>query len=62
MEGDINPTPEKRKISEFVAEFISKKPRKVFILDEIRSDLYILAIFSRTYCDYNIGCPFKMIN
>ena len=31
MEGDINPTPEKRKISESETELIAKKPRKVFI-------------------------------
>ena len=33
MEGDINPTPEKRKISESETELIAKKPRKVLILE-----------------------------
>ena len=30
MEGDINPSPEKRKITEFETQLTAKKPRKVF--------------------------------
>ena len=30
MEGDINPPPEKRKISDSETDLIAKKPRKVF--------------------------------
>ena len=38
MEDDINPTPEKRKILEYESKLIAKKPRKVFILDDLRSE------------------------
>ena len=60
MEGDINLTPEKRKISESETELIAKKPRKVFILDDFRSENTNRHIFSSELLDLTCQLSSKL--